>query len=119
MEHRRKSGRGTTSEFILNCPVVTNPGPHWKDLIGWDVLEMHPAWRVKTEGMEKKEAGEGEDVETTFKLGLTEKERRDREGVILPYFDAQKGDGPGEGGRILYEYGEEDVGDWDSEEDEM
>jgi elongator complex protein 5 len=40
---------------------------------------------------------------------------RDREGVVLPYFDAQKGGG--EGGRILYDMGEED--DFDEEEDEI
>ena len=52
---------------------------------------------------------------TTFELGLTKKQREDREGVVLPYFDAQKGDG--EGGRILYDMGEED--DFDEEEDEI
>jgi elongator complex protein 5 len=51
---------------------------------------------------------------------LTEKQRRDREGVVLPYFDAQKdGGGPGEGGRILYDMGEEDREDFDDEEDEI
>jgi elongator complex protein 5 len=37
--------------------------------------------------------------------------------VVLPYFDAQQGNGPGEGGRILYDMGEED--DFDEEEDEI
>jgi len=37
----------------------------------------------------------------------------------LPYFDAQNGAGPGEGGRILYEMGEEDFDDFDEEEDEI
>ena len=38
--------------------------------------------------------------------------------MVLPYFDAQKGgDGPGEGGRILYDMGSED--DFDEEEDEI
>ena len=54
-------------------------------------------------------------LDTTFELGLTEKQRRDREGVVLPYYDAQKGGG--EGGRILYDMGEED--DFDEEEDEI
>ncbi|RYP12652.1 hypothetical protein DL767_011187 [Monosporascus sp. MG133] len=62
------------------------------------------------------EDGEGE-METTFSLGLTEKQRRDREGVVLPYFDAQTDIGGGEGGRILYEMGRED--DFDDEEDEI
>jgi elongator complex protein 5 len=61
-------------------------------------------------------------VETTFNLGLTEKQRRDREGVVLPYFDAQReggAAGPGEGGRILYDMGAEDREDFDDEEDEI
>ncbi len=64
--------------------------------------------------------GMGMGMETTFSLGLTEKQRRDREGVVLPYFDAQTdaGGGGGEGGgRILYEMGRED--DFDDEEDEI
>lgn len=63
-----------------------------------------------------------EDAETTFSLGLTEKQKRDRDGVVLPYFDAQKeggAAGPGEGGRILYEMGAEDREDFDDEEDEI
>jgi len=36
---------------------------------------------------------------------------------VLPYFDAQKGEGAGEGGRILYDMGSED--DFDEEEDEI
>lgn len=62
---------------------------------------------------------DAEGMESTFSLGLTEKQRRDREGVVLPYFDAQKGEGPGEGGRILYEMGDEDREDFDDEEDEI
>lgn len=63
---------------------------------------------------------------STFDLGLTVKQRRDREGVVLPYFDAQRrgaggvdvvGGGGGEGGRILYDLGSED--DFDEEEDEI
>ena len=58
----------------------------------------------------------------TFELGLTERQRQEREGVVLPYYDAQKAaeqgiDGPGEGGRILYDMGVED--DFDEEEDEI
>ena len=49
----------------------------------------------------------------TFELGLSAKQRRDREGVVLPYCDAQQR----EGGRILYEMGVED--DFDDEEDEV
>ncbi len=60
-------------------------------------------------------AGDGEEMETTFSLGLTEKQRKDRDGIVLPYFDAQTEIGAGEGGRILYELGRED--DFDDEED--
>jgi len=56
-------------------------------------------------------------LESTFSLGITEKEKQDREAINLPYFDAQKGDGIGEGGRILYDLGVED--DFDEEEDEI
>ncbi|KIH95116.1 killer toxin sensitivity protein [Sporothrix brasiliensis 5110] len=59
-----------------------------------------------------------EDAPTsTFNLGLTDKQRRDREGIVLPYFDAQTDIGAGEGGRILYDMGRED--DFDDEEDEI
>jgi elongator complex protein 5 len=67
--------------------------------------------------MERDPGAENEEPTSTFELGLTDKQRRDREGVVLPYFDAQSGDGPGEGGRILYDMGEED--DFDEEEDEI
>ncbi|MCJ1299636.1 hypothetical protein MMC08_002428, partial [Hypocenomyce scalaris] len=59
---------------------------------------------------------EEEKLDATFDLGLTEKQRRDREGVVLPYFDAQK-DGGGVGGdeygsmtKDLIRSGEEEEG---------
>lgn len=63
------------------------------------------------------DAADEEEPESTFNLGLTEKQRKDREGIVLPYFDAQTDIGAGEGGRILYEMGRED--DFDDEEDEI
>ena len=70
------------------------------------------------QGERGKEDGEGPTMETTFSLGLTAKQRRDRDAVVLPYFDAQTDVGSaGEGGRILYEMGRED--DFDDEEDEI
>ena len=76
------------------------------------LLEDHPAYRSTHESSNV----EGqEQVGSTFELGLTEKQRQDREGVVLPYLDAQKG--AGEGGRILYDMGSED--DFDEEEDEI
>ena len=60
-------------------------------------------------------ASENELSGMTFDLNLTERQRQEREGVVLPYMDAQKGGG--EGGRILYDMGVED--DFDDEEDEI
>ena len=91
------------------------------------LLEDHP----RMSGADERANAGGQDDHdslSTFKLGLTEKERRDREGVVLPYYDAQRrgrgdieGDagesGIGEGGRIVYEMGVED--DFDEEEDEI
>jgi len=77
------------------------------------LLDDHPLYRRLDE------SGEGveDEITSTFELRLTERQRREREGVVLPYFDAQQGNGPGEGGRILYDMGEED--DFDDEEDEI
>lgn len=67
--------------------------------------------------------GEGDEelISSTFDLTLTSKQRDDRAGVVLPYFDAQRGEGGGGGGggggRILYNMGVED--DFDEEEDEI
>lgn len=78
------------------------------------LLDDHPLYRPP----EEPDMGAGaEEPESTFDLRLTDRQRREREGVVLPYFDAQQGDGPGEGGRILYDMGEED--DFDEEEDEI
>lgn len=112
IEHRRKSGRGIYEEFAF-APANTAGKADAK----FRLLVEHPLYNPP----KAKDAGDGakEIEEGTFSLTLTDKQRRDREGVVLPYFDAQKGDGPGEGGRILYQMGEEDLGDWDEEEDEI
>ena len=117
MEHRRKSGRSVNETFVLPLDPLS------KDL---RLLEDHPAFK----GPSASKLDEGEDAGedfggVTFDLGLTEKQRREREGVVLPYFDAQKrgrgeieGEGEkGDGGRILYQMGRED--DFDEEEDEI
>ncbi|KAE8372836.1 Elongator complex protein 5 [Aspergillus bertholletiae] len=111
MEHRRKSGRGVLEWYIL--PPASQYSPqHVKEVV--TLLDDHPLYRPP----EEPEAGAGEEEpESTFELRLTDRQRREREGVVLPYFDAQQGDGPGEGGRILYDMGEED--DFDEEEDEI
>ncbi|KAK0269034.1 hypothetical protein LTS16_007958 [Friedmanniomyces endolithicus] len=121
MEYRRKSGRGVREWYSLSPPLPRTTRPDGVVAGGGKVgdgrgdvtlLEDHPLYRSP----ERKDVagGEGEE-EGTFELGITEKQRRDREGVVLPYFDAQKGGG--EGGRILYDMGSED--DFDEEEDEI
>lgn len=103
MELRRRSGRAVVERFVLAPGALS-------------LLSDHPLFAAPP-GAED-DQGEDEDLaETTFNLGLTEKQRKDRDGIVLPYFDAQKDIGGGEGGRILYEMGRED--DFDDEEDEI
>ncbi|KAK0930900.1 hypothetical protein LTR29_016613 [Friedmanniomyces endolithicus] len=121
MEYRRKSGRGVREWYFLSLQPA-RPGQAGRVVGGGGkvgdgrgevvLLEDHPLYRSpEREAVGGGEGGEG----GTFELGLTEKQRRDRERVVLPYFDAQKGGG--EGGRILYDMGSED--DFDEEEDEI
>lgn len=117
MELRRRSGRTITETFVLQQPDMAQAGqlPPGKLLL----LSDHPMFASPDDG----QGGDGggaddeEQPESTFNLGLTEKQRKDREGIVLPYFDAQTDIGAGEGGRILYEMGRED--DFDDEEDEI
>lgn len=115
MEMRRRSGRGVLEDFVL---TPSSRAPETAPEIG--LLDEHPLYAplAPASGPEEGAGDEGDVGETTFSLGLTEKQRRDREGVVLPYFDAQTGKG-GEGGRILYEMGTEDREDFDDEEDEI
>ncbi|KAI9375866.1 Elongator complex protein 5 [Aspergillus egyptiacus] len=111
VEYRRKSGRGVLEWYLLP-PAPKYPLNQVKEIV--TLLDDHPLYRPPQDD----EAGaDEEEPESTFELRLTERQRREREGVVLPYFDAQQGDGPGEGGRILYDMGEED--DFDEEEDEI
>ncbi|KAK4506193.1 hypothetical protein PRZ48_004158 [Zasmidium cellare] len=116
MEHRRKSGRGVREWYFLplrdEFNKTTPAAGRAREIV--TLLEDHPQYRSPEDSTAGAQEGEGE-AGTTFELGLTDKQRRDREGVVLPYFDAQKGGG--EGGRILYDMGEED--DFDEEEDEI
>ncbi|KAL3458689.1 Elongator complex protein 5 [Aspergillus heterothallicus] len=111
MEYRRKSGRGVLEWYLL--PLASSySATQAKEVV--TLVDDHPLYRPP----EPIGGGDAEEEpESTFELGLTERQRREREGVVLPYFDAQQGDGPGEGGRILYDMGEED--DFDEEEDEI
>ncbi|KIW89788.1 uncharacterized protein Z519_09945 [Cladophialophora bantiana CBS 173.52] len=113
LEHRRRSGRGVREWFFL--PASRNAtkkgeGQPFQEIV--TLLDDHPLFRRSEE-----ETSE-ELSDMTFNLALTERQRLEREGVVLPYFDAQKaGGGAGEGGRILYDMGVED--DFDEEEDEI
>ncbi|KAM4066638.1 elongator subunit iki1 domain-containing protein [Hirsutella rhossiliensis] len=111
MELRRRSGRTVSEKFILT-PGSSSTGPGRVSL-----LTDHAMFAASTGGGGA-DGDEGEEgPESTFDLGLTEKQRKDREGIVLPYFDAQTDIGAGEGGRILYDMGRED--DFDDEEDEI
>ncbi|GLI80942.1 hypothetical protein PoHVEF18_009309 [Penicillium ochrochloron] len=111
LEHRRKSGRGVLEWYLL--PPASRYSPqHVKEVV--TLLDDNVLYNPP---MEPDTNPDDDEPKLTFELGLTDRQRRDREGVVLPYFDAQHGDGPGEGGRILYDMGEED--DFDEEEDEI
>lgn len=115
MEMRRRSGRSVCERFVYvpSLQGTATPAPGSISL-----LSDHPLFASPGDAEGKlTESEEIELMDATFSLGLTEKQRRDREGVVLPYFDAQTDVGSGEGGRILYELGRED--DFDDEEDEI
>jgi elongator complex protein 5 len=123
-EFRRKSGRDESEVFFLRAPRagdygVPGAGKAFGPLKGEFVvlLAQVEEFRADVVGGGVGEGDGAADVQSTFNLGLTEKQKVAREGVVLPYFDAQKGEGAGEGGRILYDMGEED--DFDEEEDEI
>ncbi|KAI0600521.1 histone acetylation protein 2 [Biscogniauxia sp. FL1348] len=130
MELRRRSGRSVVEKFVL-VPSLASPASAAKTNNKMatiaqtgriTLLSDHPAFRDPSSAGADEGAGGQQDQqqqpETTFSLGLTDKQRRDREGVVLPYFDAQTTHvGAGDGGRILYEMGRED--DFDDEEDEI
>jgi len=136
-EHRRKSGRGVQEWFYLplgaaltlkdttnakaGTPLFEKVGVQPGLLEKLILLEDHPKWRsseqVNLYGSEGN--NEGDILQSTFDLGLTEKQKKARDEVVLPYFDAQDEMGlSGGGGRILYMPGK-DTDDWDDEEDEV
>ena len=122
MELRRRSGRAVVERFVLaptssGRGVTGGVGGGFSATMGAvSLLSDHPLFAAP-EDAEGEAGGDEELAETTFNLGLTDKQRKDREGIVLPYFDAQEDVGGGEGGRILYEMGRED--DFDDEEDEI
>jgi len=137
MEHRRKSGREVLEWYFLPTPDVTTVSPasargqkgieqrlalqqEQKPIREMVILlDDHPLYRrpEEEEGQDTDVLGDVHPDISTFELGLTERQRKERDAVVLPYFDAQRGDGPGEGGRILYNMGA--VDDFDEEEDEI
>ncbi|KAK0121541.1 hypothetical protein ONS95_009832 [Cadophora gregata] len=129
MEIRRRSGRGVTENFVLLPPASsssisqsTAKSSKLSSLSEFILLDDHPLFSSPSAAGGPPVNAEQDVMNTTFNLGLTEKQKRDRENVVLPYFDAQKDGGaagPGDGGRILYDMGEEDREDFDDEEDEI
>ena len=87
------------------------------------LLEDHPDWRlfeqVGSQDTISRLGDNGEVPQSTFDMGLTEKQKMARDEVVLPYFDAQDEMGlSGGGGRILY-MPEKDADDCGGEEDEL
>ena len=123
MDYRRKSGRGVREWFVLQSlsPASRPSGrqSHTK-LEPFVRLRDYPPYQASERPMTEQETSRPAhaDFESTFNLDLSEKQRQDRDKVVLPYFDAQQAQGGiGEGGRILYQMGVED--DFDDEEDEI
>lgn len=113
LEHRRKSGRGVVDWFFLpsQLPKQSTMNERLRETV--TLLDDHPLFRKQ---FDLRPGSEEELSNLTFDLSLTERQKQERQGVVLPYFDAQKAGGGGEGGRILYDMGVED--DFDDEEDE-
>ncbi len=113
MEMRRRSGRAVTEKFVFASKQVgASAAP-----AAITLLSDHPLFAIPGGAGPEPPQEEADEMDYTFNLGLTEKQRKDREAIVLPYFDAQTDIGAGEGGRILYDMGRED--DFDEEEDEI
>ncbi|KPI36897.1 Elongator complex protein 5 [Cyphellophora attinorum] len=114
LEHRRNSGRGVHEWYFLPRVLPKMTAATFKEVVS--ILDDHPAFQKASLDV----ADSNDDLtDMTFSLGLTDRQRQDREGVVLPYFDAQnpKPSSGVDGGRILYDMGAED--DFDDEEDEI
>jgi elongator complex protein 5 len=114
LEHRRKSGRGVLEWYFLPSHTASSKTTPQTFRETVTILDDHPLFRRDAEIPATSGA---ELTDMTFSLGLTDRQRQEREGVVLPYMDAQKSGAPNEGGRILYDMGVED--DFDDEEDEI
>ncbi len=120
MESRRKSGRSVREMFALLSPSSRRSRASRSTAEGFICLRDYSPYRASERSVVEHDQSQqqGDDLESTFNLGLSQKQLRDREKVVLPYFDAQQTEGGvGEGGRILYQMGAED--DFDDEEDEI
>ncbi|KAL7270553.1 hypothetical protein RUND412_006727, partial [Rhizina undulata] len=118
MEYRRKSGRGVVEWFYLPLDEKRpgNGGVREKEKV--ILLEDHPQWRVSEQVKGQEEhVSEDEMPKSTFELGITDRQKKARDEVVLPYFDAQR-EGGGGGGAILFTP-EKEVDDFDEEEDEF
>lgn len=120
MEYRRKSGRGVVEWFYLpladkEVPVEKNGNGKDKDQV--TLLEDHPRWRLSEQVRQQEGHVEEDEMRTTFELGITKRQKKARDEVVLPYMDAQK-EGGGGGGAILFTP-EKEVDDFDEEEDEL
>jgi elongator complex protein 5 len=118
MNHRRKSGRSIQDWFFLYNQAEASKSKTIKaGVTAADasiiLLQDHPDYPATEPTMQDTD----EQPKSTFSMGITEKEKMDRDAINLPYFDAQKGEGVGQGGRILYDFGVED--DFDEEEDDI
>jgi elongator complex protein 5 len=121
-EFRRKSGRPEGETYFLRAPRQSDfhepiPGLPTGTLKQEYVILLDQVPGYAADVVIGLVNAAAQDIESTFNLALTDKQKQAREGVVLPYFDAQKGEGAGEGGRILYDMGSED--DFDEEEDEI
>ena len=141
MEHRRRSGRAVHEWFFVPLVRLREGGGGggaavqgpvkvglWVDHpLFLEVAGRNGNGNGNGNGDGDEEEGEGEGsggkthggmggVKTTFEMGVTERQRGVRDGVVLPFLDAQTG---AQGGRILYEMGREDEDDFDEEEDEI
>ena len=96
LEHRRKSGRSVVEWlFLPSMREKSTQSNKWREQLM--LLDDHPLFRLQIDTPK----GSVEELSTmTFDLSLTERQKQDREGVVLPYFDAQQTGGLGEGGRI-------------------
>ncbi|KAF8544441.1 Elongator complex protein 5, partial [Trichophaea hybrida] len=91
MEYRRKSGRGVNEWFFLplreGLQKSVLPGSVLEKVI---LLEDHPQWRLSEQVKESGAKDEDEEPMSTFELGLTESQKKARDEVVLPYFDARE-----------------------------